>query len=153
MTSMKIQSCHSSRKSARIGERVVKFSDITPPTGVTSFEDPRKNQGEALDVEKQIKYWQERARDATQKNYILNKDNDQLEKVLAVSNRSFNRLERTNIGLMEEIDLLKARRRRSSICENYTISDADIEDAGISEEMKLLLGNSVRSKWCDSLTD
>jgi len=151
MTSIQIQSCHSSRESARSVERVVK-SDNTPPTSGTTFED-RKNQGEALDVEKQIKYWQERAMDATQKNFNLNKDTDQLEKDLAVSIRSFNRLERTNIGLMEEIDLLKARRRRSSICENYTISEAEIEDAGISEEMKLLLGSSVRSKWCDSLTD
>jgi hypothetical protein len=148
MTSIQIQSSYSSKEVARSVERVVE-SDNTLPAGGTTFEE-RKNQGEALDVEKQLKYWQQRARDATQKNFNLNKDKDQLEKVLAVSNRSFNRLERTNIGLMEDIDLLKARRRRSSISANYTISEAEIEDACISEEIKLLLGSNVRSKWCDS---
>lgn len=152
MSSIEIQSCHSSRKSARNGESAVKSDNTPPSTGGTTFEDPRKNQGGALvlDVEKLLKYWQERAMDAIQKNHILNKDSDILEKDLAVSNRTFNRLERTNIGLLKEIDELKAWRRRSRLCENYTISDAEIEDAGISEEMKLLLGSSVRTKWCDS---
>jgi len=108
---------------------------------------------ESLEEKKQIEYWLKRATDATEKNRIMTEENGDLERDVTKSNRLANMLEKINKRFETDIETLKTSRRRSSVFSNYTISEKEMEEASRSENVKSLLGSSLRFKWCGSISD
>eukprot|EP00979_Chaetoceros_neogracilis_P017604 scaffold10260_cov266-Chaetoceros_neogracile.AAC.17 len=112
-----------------------------------------KRSESSLEEKKQIEYWRKRATDATEKNRIKTEENGELERDVTKSNHLANVLEKINKRFETDIETLTTSRRRSSVISNYTISEKEMEEASRSENVKSLLGSSLRFKWCGSISD